>query len=132
MLARRYLEQRRGFGAWLLLAFVLRAWIPVGYMPAAGQGFALEICPSGLERGAALHLHHHHPGMPAPGQAPAGHDFDQHCPFGSIAGAAPPNAALPPPRVANVAAALSIPAATPLRRGKAAAAHAARAPPALA
>jgi hypothetical protein len=60
--------------AWLLLAALLfRAYIPVGFMPASGSAFLVELCPA-YGSAPAHHGHHHH----SQGQA----DF-QDCPFGS-------------------------------------------------
>jgi hypothetical protein len=56
----------------ILAALAFRAYVPVGFMPASGTPFLVELCP---DAGAmpAPHLHHHHPG----------HADFQHCPFGS-------------------------------------------------
>ena len=57
----------------LLLALLLfRAYVPVGFMPASGVPFALELCPA--ETMAMPGHLHHHPGTHA--------DFES-CPFGS-------------------------------------------------
>jgi hypothetical protein len=63
----------------LLLAMLLfRAYIPVGFMPASGTPFLLELCPAAVS--SPMAAHHHHAG---------GHgDFD-HCPFGSAPAAGP-------------------------------------------
>jgi hypothetical protein len=65
----------------LLLALLLfRAYIPVGFMPAAGAPFQLQICPAGLAMGTvAQHLHHH----------PGPHAEFENCPFGSAPVAGP-------------------------------------------
>ena len=64
----------------LLLALLLfRAYVPVGFMPASGTPFELEICPVGLPAQMAHHLHHHS-GI---------HDHFEHCPFGSAPAAGP-------------------------------------------
>jgi hypothetical protein len=59
----------------LLAALVFRAYIPVGFMPASGTPFLVELCPA-YAGGATLHHEHHHHSH---GQA----DF-QDCPFGSV------------------------------------------------
>jgi hypothetical protein len=60
----------------LLLAVLLfRAYIPVGFMPAGGTPFLLELCPAAS---SPMPAHHHHEG---------GHGHFEHCPFGS----APPS-----------------------------------------
>jgi hypothetical protein len=63
----------------LLLALLLfRSYIPVGFMPADGVPFALELCP-GATAGMPMHLHHN-----------AGtHAEFESCPFGSVPGAGP-------------------------------------------
>jgi hypothetical protein len=63
----------------LLLALLLfRAYVPVGFMPASGAPFALQLCPSATA-GMPAHAHHHD-GTHA--------DFES-CPFGSAPGAGP-------------------------------------------
>ena len=57
----------------LLAALFFRAYIPVGFMPASGTPFLVELCPA-YGGAPAHHGHHHH----SQGQA----DF-QDCPFGS-------------------------------------------------
>jgi hypothetical protein len=63
----------------LLLALLLfRSYIPVGFMPADGVPFALQLCPAAMA-GMPAHLHHH-----------AGtHAEFELCPFGSVPGAGP-------------------------------------------
>jgi hypothetical protein len=65
-------------GILLLALLVFRAYIPVGFMPASGVPFALQLCPAATVEMPA-HLHHH-TGSHA--------DFES-CPFGSAPGAAP-------------------------------------------
>ena len=63
----------------LLLALLLfRAYVPVGFMPANGAPFALELCPTAMA-GMPAHAHHHD-GTHA--------DFES-CPFGSAPAAGP-------------------------------------------
>jgi hypothetical protein len=64
----------------LLALLVFRAYIPVGFMPAAGAPFQLEICPAGLAAGTVAHHLHHHPGP---------HAQFENCPFGSAPVAGP-------------------------------------------
>jgi hypothetical protein len=71
-------------GILLLALLVFRAYIPVGFMPASGVPFALQLCPAATA-GMPAHLHHHagthdHAGTHA--------DFES-CPFGSVPGAGP-------------------------------------------
>jgi hypothetical protein len=58
----------------LLAALIFRAYIPVGFMPASGTPFLVELCPAYAGGAPGHHGHHHH----SQGQA----DF-QDCPFGS-------------------------------------------------
>ena len=63
----------------LLLALLLfRAYIPVGFMPADGVPFALQLCPTAMA-GMPVHLHHHG----------GTHTEFELCPFGSVPGAGP-------------------------------------------
>ena len=58
----------------LLVALLFRAYIPVGFMPASGAPFRLELCPAFGMSVPAHHLHHHD----------SRHHADlQDCPFGS-------------------------------------------------
>lgn len=67
---------RRWLASMVLFAFVMRAWIPVGFMPAAGVP-GLMPCHAGQTAGAD--------GEPA--HKGSGHI--EQCPFGSAPGAAP-------------------------------------------
>jgi hypothetical protein len=58
----------------VLGALLLRAYIPVGFMPANGAPFQLELCPAHGISNPAPHQHHHD----------SRHHADQQdCPFGS-------------------------------------------------
>lgn len=58
----------------LLVALLFRAYIPVGFMPAGGAPFQLELCPAFWTTDPARHQHHHD----------SRHHADlQDCPFGS-------------------------------------------------
>jgi hypothetical protein len=57
----------------LLATLLFRAYIPVGFMPAAGTPFLLELCPAYAGDPHAHHGHHHS----------QGHADFQSCPFGS-------------------------------------------------
>jgi hypothetical protein len=71
--------QRGSRAGILLLALLLfRSYIPVGFMPADGVPFALQLCPAGMA-GMPAHAHH---------QAGTHAEFEV-CPFGSVPGAAP-------------------------------------------
>jgi hypothetical protein len=58
----------------LLVVLLFRAYIPVGFMPASGTPFLLQICPVGLPTQMLAH-HQHHP--------VGGHAQFANCPFGS-------------------------------------------------
>jgi hypothetical protein len=106
----------------LLLALLLfRAYVPVGFMPASGVPFALELCPSAMA-GMPAHAHHH-------GATHA--DFES-CPFGSAPGAGPIShhivfASAGPAPVLRMAAVDTLPAPHRPQRT-----HQPRGPPALA
>ena len=62
----------------LLAMLLFRAYVPVGFMPASGTPFLLELCPDASAM--AMPAHHHHSDTHA--------HFD-HCPFGSAPAAGP-------------------------------------------
>jgi len=66
------------FAGILLVALAFRAIVPVGFMPASGQLFALEICRDQVQ--LASHQTHDHAGT---------HSHFDRCPFGSAPGAGP-------------------------------------------
>lgn len=66
-------------GLWLLALLLFRAYVPVGFMPASGVPFALELCPAGMAGLPASHPHHH----------PGTHSDFESCPFGSTPAAGP-------------------------------------------
>lgn len=98
----------RVFAGLVLIAFLLRALVPAGFMPSASRPFALELCPStfpadwlaqfGGQSGHAEHAQHHdhhahhaqHAGHESTGQqsAPEKSAFER-CSFGSAPSAAP-------------------------------------------
>lgn len=79
MRQRLFVTDRGSLLTSLLLAMLLfRAYIPVGFMPASGKPFLLELCPAAAS--SPMPAHHHHGGS-------QGH-FD-HCPFGSAPAAGP-------------------------------------------
>jgi hypothetical protein len=75
----------------LLFAFASRALVPMGFMPATGLAFSLQICPDGFPaqllhhsmddahgaHGAGSSTHHH------------GSSASEHCAFAAAAGALP-------------------------------------------
>ena len=78
---RSLLQRRRDTAARLLLAlFVFRAYIPIGFMPASGAPFLLQICPAGIQAYMPAHHLHHDMGS---------HTHFENCPFGSAPGVGP-------------------------------------------
>ena len=57
----------------LLVALLFRAYVPVGFMPASGAPFRLELCPAFGMSVPTHHLHHHDSQQ---------HADIQNCPFG--------------------------------------------------
>jgi hypothetical protein len=76
----RIQRQSSGTGILLLALLLFRAYIPAGFMPAAGAPFLLELCPS-VAAGMPAHHQHHHP-------AGSHADFET-CPFGSAPASGP-------------------------------------------
>jgi hypothetical protein len=67
----------------VLPALLLRALIPMGFMPARETPFSVTICPDGFPTQLLVHAaHHHHQGR---GDAGRG----DHCLFGSTSGSGP-------------------------------------------
>ncbi len=64
----------------LLVALVLRALIPVGFMPASGEGFSLTICRAEFPAPSSPQDTGRHPGNPA---------HIEHCAFGNAPAAGP-------------------------------------------
>jgi hypothetical protein len=67
------------FTSVLLAMLLFRAYIPVGFMPASGTPFLLELCPAASSM--PMPAHHQHPG--------GSHTHFDHCPFGSAPAAGP-------------------------------------------
>lgn len=104
----------------LLAALLFRAYIPVGFMPASGTPFLLELCPA---YGSAPAHHHHH----SQGQA----DF-QNCPFGSTPALGPVSHLVAFESAGRINSFVAIPA-EPRRFGtRLSHAHQPRGPPSLA
>jgi hypothetical protein len=107
----------------LLVVLLFRAYVPLGFMPASGTPFLLEICPVGLPSGMLPHHLHHHSVV---------HDHFENCPFGSAPAAGPISHLIGFESAAQIGS-LSVIAresfrfGAPLRR-----AHQSRAPPSLA
>jgi hypothetical protein len=64
----------------LLVILLFRAYVPVGFMPASGAPFLLEICPAAVTAQMPAHYAHHHSGS---------HVEFVNCPFGSAPAAGP-------------------------------------------
>jgi hypothetical protein len=117
-------RRRRDTAIRLLLAlFLFRAYIPIGFMPASGTPFLLQICPAGIQASMpAQHMHHDM----------GSHSHFENCPFGSAPGAGPTSqfiAFQPPDPIASQPLA----AFEPLRLGmRLARAQSPRGPPSLA
>jgi len=73
--SRRYL-----FSSLMLAALLFRAYVPVGFMPASGAPFLLEMCPATYQVPMAAH-HGHHDSTT--------HSHFENCPFGSAPAAGP-------------------------------------------
>ena len=107
----------------LLAALIFRAYIPVGFMPASGTPFLLELCPAYAGGVPSQHEHHHHS---------QGHADFQNCPFGSAPALGPLShlVAFEPPGQVNSFVAIP---AQPRRLGtRLPRAHQPRGPPSLA
>jgi hypothetical protein len=68
------------FTSLLLVALLFRAYVPVGFMPASGAPFLLELCPAASPMGMMPAHHHHQSGT---------HTNFENCPFGSAPAAGP-------------------------------------------
>jgi len=85
VVTRRSRQLRRTLISSLLLGMLLlRAYVPVGFMPASGHPFEIELCPaaSSMDMPAmpGMEHHHHHSGS---------HSNFETCPFGSAPAAGP-------------------------------------------
>ena len=117
--------KRRDFLTSVLLAALLfRAYVPVGFMPAPGTPFLLQICATGLM--ASMPAHH------ADHQHSRGHSHFENCPFGSAPGAGPISQVISfsPPEV--IPSTVFVPAARIPLRAQISRAHQPRGPPSLA
>jgi hypothetical protein len=109
--------------SWVLGMLLLRAYVPLGFMPASAAPFLLEICPAGLPgQIAGPHLHHAHHGT-----GDHGH-FDD-CPFGSAPAAGPISHVPVVEPAAATAIRPTLAFAPSMRAGPLRRAHQARAPP---
>jgi Protein of unknown function (DUF2946) len=76
----RYLRRRHLVTSFLLGMLLFRAYVPVGYMPASGTPFLLELCPAAGSLSMPMPAHHHHSDT---------HSHFENCPFGSATAAGP-------------------------------------------
>jgi hypothetical protein len=72
--------RQTSLASFLLAMLLFRAYVPVGFMPASGTPFLLEICPVGLPVQMPAHHVHHRSGV---------HGHFDNCPFGSASAAGP-------------------------------------------
>lgn len=107
----------------LLAALIFRAYIPVGFMPARGTPFLVELCPAYSSGVPAHHGHHHH----SQGQA----DF-QDCPFGSVPASGPLSHLIAFEPAGRTTSSVGIPAEAARLGTRLARAHQPRGPPSLA
>jgi hypothetical protein len=75
-------RRRDPLTSFLLVMLLFRAYIPVGFMPASGTPFLLELCPAGAPMPMSMPMpaHHHHSDT---------HTHFEHCPFGSASASGP-------------------------------------------
>jgi hypothetical protein len=118
------LKRRSALPGLLLALLLFRAYVPLGFMPAAGTPFLLELCPeaAAMPMNMAMAAHHHHGGS---------HGHFEHCPFGGILSPGP----VADPLLVAVAATVSSLVAAPIELRPMVArtprAHPARGPPFL-
>jgi len=101
----------------LLAMLLFRGYVPVGFMPASGNPFLLELCPAAVQsplpsaqmpaQMPVHHLHHH------AGTHAGTHTHFENCPFGSVPAAGPISLLVayeaPPPAVPDAMAAFDAP-----------------------
>jgi hypothetical protein len=66
--------------SFLLAMLLFRAYVPVGFMPASGTPFLLELCPAAAPMPMSMPAHHHHSDT---------HTHFENCPFGSASASGP-------------------------------------------
>src|ERR1700686_5493542 len=115
-------NRRRDLSASLLLAMLLfRAYVPVGFMPANGTPFLLELCPAASSM--PMPAHHHHTQT---------HTHFDHCAGGSAPAAGPISHANAPELAGQISSRIAVTFES-LRLGvHLPRAHQARGPPSLA
>jgi hypothetical protein len=117
-------HRQRNLTTSLVLAFfLLRAYVPLGFMPASGAPLLLEICPQGLHMPvSAQHLHHNS----------GNHGHFENCPFGSAPASGPISHFVSFQVGGQVASPLMLAYAPSLLGVRLQRAHQARAPPTVA
>ena len=73
-------RRRHLLTSFLLAMLLFRAYVPIGFMPASGTPFLVELCPATTALSMPIHAHHHHSDT---------HSHFEHCPFGSATAAGP-------------------------------------------
>ena len=73
-------KRRDRLTSFLLVMLLFRAYVPVGFMPASGTPFLLELCPAAAPMPMLMPAHHDHSDT---------HTHFEHCPFGSASAAGP-------------------------------------------
>ena len=68
------------FTSLLLVMLLFRAYVPVGFMPASGTPFLLQLCPAASAVQLPSQHVHHHSGT---------HTHFENCPFGSAPATGP-------------------------------------------
>ena len=118
----RHVRRPDGLAIVLLAALLFRAYIPVGFMPASGSPFLVELCPA-YGSTPAHHGHHHH----SQGQA----DF-QDCPFGGTPAMGPVSHLVAFEPAGPIASPVDVPAEPARPRTRPHHAYQPRGPPSLA
>jgi hypothetical protein len=73
-------KRRHLLTGFLLAMLLLRAYVPIGFMPASGAPFLVELCPATTALSMPMHSHHDHSDT---------HSHFENCPFGSVTAAGP-------------------------------------------
>ena len=74
-------RRRHLLTSFLLAMLLFRAYVPVGFMPANGSPFLVELCPAAaIALPMSMQAHHHHSDT---------HSHFENCPFGSATAAGP-------------------------------------------
>jgi hypothetical protein len=83
--------RRKLIAGMLLFAFASRALVPMGFMPATGRAFPLQICPDGFPPQLLHHSMDNAHGAHGVGGSTHHHDSSasEHCTFAAVAGAPP-------------------------------------------